>query len=306
VSRRNTNELDSRQWSRTVPSLQALRCFDAAAREESFTRAALMLNVTHGAVSRAIRLLEDELGVNLFERRNRRVFLTAEGHKLSEAVRQGFDLITTACSELRGHSERPSLLLACEPTLMMRWLIPNLPSIQSLLPDLDLRLVAASGPVLGNGIDMAIRRNDVSWPEETHSQLLFAERVGPVCRPDLVCHFFSDEKGSLHLSDSATRLHTNTRPEAWSTWNTLTGQPSTGRLSKSFEHFYFSLQAAAAGVGVAIGPWQLVRTEVENGILAAPLGFVEDGSGYYLLSTEPFAESKVRSSIRDWLGSISR
>ncbi len=141
---------------------------------------------------------------------------------------------------------------------------------------------------------MAIRRNDVLWPAEAQATFLFPERVGPVCRADLVDEFFEISGTRVSIRESAVLLHTKTRLDAWQTWSELTGASLTGCTSKTFEHFYFSLQAAAAGVGAAIGPWQLVRAEIESGMLAAPMGFAEDGSGYYLLSTEIVENSLIR------------
>ncbi|PQV44445.1 LysR family transcriptional regulator [Paraburkholderia sp. BL21I4N1] len=298
-----TDGSNTQPTTRVLPSLQALVCFEAAARLESFSRAAQSLHVTHGAVSRAVRVLEDDLGVQLFARRNRRVFLSPDGQRLAEAVRQSFDRIGAVCREFRERAGETVLTLSCEPTLMMRWLIPNMTSLQAQSPQLELRLVAASGPALGEGIDMAIRRNDVQWSVDVEATCLFTERVGPVCRPEYAPDFFDAADDGWRLKDAAPLLHTRTRPNAWQTWAKLTSCTGNAALAagKSFEHFYFSLQAAAAGVGVAIGPWQLVRREIESGLLAAPMAFVEDGSAYYLLARTPIEESNVGRVVRDWL-----
>ena len=104
-----------------LPSLLALRCFEAAARQEHFGRAAAELHLTHGAVSRAVRLLEDDLRVALFERRSRRVYLTDAGRTLARAVGQGLDLMRQAVGELRASVRQPRRwVLSCEPTLLMR------------------------------------------------------------------------------------------------------------------------------------------------------------------------------------------
>ncbi|MGR7923225.1 LysR family transcriptional regulator [Zobellella denitrificans] len=110
-------------------------------------RSAERLSLTHGAISRAVRLLEDELGVALFERRGRRVFLTDAGRKLAEAVRQGFGVIAATARELRESGKGRPLTISCEPTLLMRWLIPRLPQFQALHPDVSVQLVAGGGPV---------------------------------------------------------------------------------------------------------------------------------------------------------------
>ncbi|SDR54722.1 transcriptional regulator, LysR family [Paraburkholderia fungorum] len=298
-------EADSRKSKRKLPSLHALRCMEAAVREESFTRAAESLHLTHGAVSRAVRLLEEELGVPLFERRNRRVFATAAGRKLAEAVSLGFELVANACEELREASDDTTLTLACEPTLMMRWLIPNLPSLQNFRPQINVHLVAASGPALGSGVDMAIRRNDVEWGTGIEAVKLFEERVGPVCRSDLVNRYFGKRHGLPYTKAAAPILHTRTRESAWDTWSSITRTSLQNTSEETFEHFYFSLQAASAGLGVAIGPWLLVRDEIKSGQLAAPMGFVEDGSTYFLVSRRPFVSSPARTAVRDWLHELA-
>lgn len=287
-----------------LPPLAALRCFEAAARLESFSRAADALHLTHGAISRAVRVIEDELGVALFERRSRRVFLTDAGRKLATAAREGFALVETAVREIREEVRAPALVVSCEPTLLMRWLIPRLPDFQQRHPDVSIHLVAGGGPVtLGRGIDLAIRRNDFVRAEAVHATPLFLERTGPVCRVDKVADYFDrPDAGSLSkLRAEAVLLHSRSRPDAWETWAGLADCRTLGRRSQSFEHFYISLQAAVAGIGVAIGPWQLVRDEVESGILAAPVGFIEDGTAYDLLAPAAIVEQSAQGKLRDWL-----
>jgi LysR family glycine cleavage system transcriptional activator len=126
----NNGDLESQIENSRLPSLSALRCFEAAAETESFSRAADRLHLTHGAISRAVRHLEEEIGVLLFERRSRRVFLTEAGRKLAHAVRDGFGMIETATRELRAHKRKRPIVVSCEPTLLMRWLIPRLPQFQ--------------------------------------------------------------------------------------------------------------------------------------------------------------------------------
>lgn len=175
------------QKALSLPSLTALRCFEVAARTEHFGRAADELHLTHGAISRAVRLLEEDLGVMLFERRQRRVFLTDAGERFYQAVREGLGSIRQTAQALRQQSRPQSLVLSCEPTLLMRWLIPRWPAFQALHPELDVHLMAGGGALsFGSGIDLAIRRNDFHWPAELYNQLLFEERTGPVCPPGKV------------------------------------------------------------------------------------------------------------------------
>jgi DNA-binding transcriptional LysR family regulator len=284
-----------------LPSLQALRCFEAAARLENFTQAAAELHLTHGAISRAVRTLEDDLGLALFERKQRRVFLTEAGRRLARAVHEGLGLMQSAVRELRASARQShQWVLSCEPTLLMRWLIPRWTDFQQRHPDLNVHLVAGGGPFsFGSGIDLAIRRDDFSWPDSVHAEVLFAEKVGPVCRPDKVADWFTARSPGLRAN--APRLHTRTRPEAWQEWAQLAGKTLPNAAGQSFDHFYFSLQAAVAGLGVAIGPWHLVRDDIASGVLAAPLGFIDDGSNYCLLSQTELTAGSPQGDLLEWI-----
>lgn len=292
-----------------LPSLMALRCFEAAARLEHFSRAADELHLTHGAVSRAVRLLEEELGVQLFERRSRRVFLTDAGRTLAQAVGQGFGLMLQAVTALRASARQPQRwVLSCEPTLLMRWLIPRWPDFQRQHPNIEVHLVAGGGPLsFASGIDLAIRRDDFAWPASYHAAPLFAEKVGPVCQPAQVPRWFTRQRASAtrKIQRQAPLLHTRTRPGAWQEWAQAAGMAAPQGPAQQLEHFYFSLQAAAAGLGVAMGPWHLVRDDLDSGLLAAPLGFVEDGSRYCLLSPQPLQPGSPQALLRDWLRAMA-
>ncbi len=297
------SELYSPTADARLPSLLALRCFEAAARHENFSRAAADLHLTHGAVSRAVRLLEDELGVALFERRNRRVYLTEAGRILSRAVGSGLDLMRQAVADLRMTARNGRRwVLSCEPTLLMRWLIPRWPDFQARHPGLDVHLVAGGGPFsFGSGIDLAIRRDDFSWPESHHVEPLFAEKVGPVCHPGKLAGWVNHTRAGVSLKAGAPRLHTRTRPDAWREWAAAAGVAAPDASGQAFDHFYFSLQAAVAGLGVAIGPWHLVRDDLDSGVLAAPMGFVEDGSRYCLFSPQPLQPGSSQAALLAWL-----
>ncbi|MBO6893363.1 MAG: LysR family transcriptional regulator [Roseibium sp.] len=285
-----------------VTSLPSLNCFRAAARLESFSLAAGELNLTHGAISRAVRLLEEDLGTALFERRNRRVFLTEDGRSLARAVDDGLGRIEQEVMRLQERRKALSVTLSCEPTLLMRWLIPRVPAFKASHPDIDLQLIAGGGPVeLGRGTDLAIRRNDFDIPSRYQTYHLFDEEVGPVCRSDRVDTFFHE--GALKAD--APLLHTRTRPDAWNDWFGATSREAVAGEGQFFEHFYFSLQAAVAGLGVAIGLRRQVTDDLNAGLLAAPLGFAEDGSHYSLLAAEEISDESPKQKVLHWLTGLA-
>ncbi|MFJ2993080.1 LysR family transcriptional regulator [Pandoraea sp. NPDC087047] len=286
---------------RSLP-LNALQVFDVAANELSFARAADRLFVTHGAVSRQIRTLELALGLPLFERRNRAVFLTPAGERLHATTRQMFEQLATTVDSLHPPSSSRTLVVSCEPTLAMRWLIPRLGTFAQIHPDIALHLHSAGGPLDFERaeVDVAIRRNDFFWGHSLIAEPLADEWIGPV---GLAASFDSPR---------LTQLDTRTRPHAWQDWlramraSKRAGTSPMPRFEPSstappFEHFYLSLQAAGAGLGAAIGSVYMVCDELNAGRLVAPYGFIRDGSGYVALAREPFAANPAKEALLKWL-----
>ncbi|WP_460416954.1 LysR substrate-binding domain-containing protein [Pseudomonas sp. microsymbiont 2] len=276
-----------------LPPLTAFRYFDIAAHSESFVRAAEQLHVTHGAVSRQVRLLEESLGVELFERRNRAVFLTRAGRDLHATTQAIFEQLEGTVQRLQQPLQDNVLVVSCEPTIAMRWLIPRLPRFNTEHPDLQLHLVAAGGPVdfVRGGIDLALRRDDFHWDRQLHSLKICDEWIGPVATPAFA---------GQHL------LHSATRPDAWATWLRLSGQDIRQEQRSDFEHFYLSIQAASAGMGLAVASALMVRDELENGQLQAPFGFLRDGSSYHLLSPQALDDGSKRQRFAQWVSAECR
>lgn len=279
-----------------LPPLNTLHFFDVAARLGSFVKAADELHLTHGAISRQIRLLEVSLGTSLFERRNRAVFLTPQGVLLQAATQQAFEQLGTAIEALRKPVHNAPLVVSCEPTISMKWLIPRLGSFYRQHPDLQLHIFAAGGPVAfqRNSVDVALRRNDFAWESTVHAKKVCDEWIGPVCAPTLM------ERHRLDLS-AQRLLHTASRKSAWQNWRAVTNVDIGCESSQTYEHFYLSLQAACAGLGVAIGSTFMVQEEIGSGRLVAPFGFVPDGSAYYLLSSVAIETDPRRIAFLDWI-----
>jgi LysR family glycine cleavage system transcriptional activator len=281
----------------SLPPLASFRFFNAAAQTQSFIKAAEQLHVTHGAVSRQIRSLEEALGVELFERRNRAVFLNHAGRLLHEATQPMFEQLEQAVRQVQRKAGDDILVLSCEPTIAMKWLIPRLPAFHRAHPDIQIQLLAAGGPIdfARCRADLAIRRDDFHWDDSVHSSALCTEWVGPVCAPSLA--------GPASLLSGVHLLRSRTRPAAWEQWLRLVQKVACEVTTVDYEHFYLCVQAASAGLGVTMASMMMVQDELASGQLVAPFGFVRDGSGYFLLSAQPTEESPKCSAFHHWLES---
>ncbi|NMM37766.1 MAG: LysR family transcriptional regulator [Glaciimonas sp.] len=281
--------------ARQVP-LNTLRFFEAAARLGSFVKAADELRLTHGAVSRQIRLLEESLGTALFERRNRGVFLTQQGEQLLSATQQAFERLDAAMEALRKPVRHVPLVVSCEPTISMKWLIPRLSDFYKQHPEVQLHIFTSGGPVAfqRDGVDVALRRNDFNWGTGVHAEKVCDEWIGPVCAPTLL------KRRQLHLPLQKV-LHTSSRMTAWANWRSVSKTDADHNGSQTYEHFYLSLQAACAGLGVAIGSVFMTQEEIDSGRLVAPFGFMRDGSEYFLLSPLPFESDPRRAAFLQWM-----
>ncbi len=281
---------------RRLPPLKALPAFEEAAQHLSFSAAARELNLTHGAISRQMKSLETHLGVRLFRRLNRRVELTDAGTALLPAVRNALDVVEASAARLSAATRQGPLVVSCLPTFMMRWLIPRLYDFNARHPAIDVRLSASSAPVdfAREGVDVAIRIGAGPWPDGIEAHAFMNEEIGPVCSPALA------QRGKLRRPADLARhklLHTETRADAWSDW--LARSKTAGvdaAKGQRFEHFYFLLEAAVAGLGVAVAPKPLVMEDLKLGRLVAPFGFAKSGRQYCLLyPTELAATPKVRT-----------
>lgn len=275
--------------------LKAFYIFHQAALSSSFTEAAEKLNLTHGAVSKQIKVLEGYLGLTLFARQGRHVVLTEAGKTLSEYTGQAFFTLEAGVEAVVGLNQQ-SLDISCEPTLTMRWLMPRLSDFYTEHPGTDIRLSTAGGAVtLGpSGIAMAIRRDDFPVVFDYQKRHLTEEWVGPVFAP----RYWDEMKEKI---EQVKLLHTQTRPEAWSEWISRTGYAGFANNSQqTFAHFYFSLQAAVDGLGAAMGPYPLVADDLRRGNLIAPFGFNPSGYNYILLRQDT-APTELENTFIHWL-----
>lgn len=261
--------------ARELPPLNALRAFEATARLNSVSQAAEQLHVTHGAVSRQLKVLEEHLGVSLFVKEGRGIKLTDAGVRLRDASSDAFERLRSVCAELGQDRADAPFVLGCSGSLLARWFIPRLGRLQADLPELRLHLSAGEGDLDPRrpGLDALLVFAEPPWPADMQVHVLAQERIGPVLSP----HFPGFDRlrqapASALLGE--TLLHTTSRPQAWPDWARQQHiDPQAMRYGQGFEHLYYLLEAAVAGLGVAIAPQPLVADDLRAGRLAAPWGF---------------------------------
>ena len=290
---------------RSLPPLNALRAFEAAGRLSSFKDAAAELGVTHGAVSRHIRLLEDWLGPPaLFRRLNRRVVLTPTGVALLAETGPALDRLSVAAErhQARGGKAAPAVLrVNALATFSLRWLLPRLAQFRSRHPEIEVRLSTSTDPVdaLSEPYDLIIRGGpDTFYGFTCHSFL--TERRLPVCSPALL--------ERLPLADvvdlrSHTLVHTSTLPRVWPDWLAAAGAPGLeAAAALTLDHFYLTLQAALDGLGVAMGPTALVADDLAAGRLVAPFPAVTlPTRGYHAYLPDARAGDLAAIAFCRWL-----
>jgi len=287
--------------NRRLPSLNALRSFETAARHGSFTRAALELGVTHGAVSRQVQALEAWLGKPLFRRFNRRVVLTDAGSTYRTEIGGAFDRIATATARLAEEGERRVLHVTSLPTFTIRWLIPHLSDFQIRNPQIEVRLTTASekDEALRTPFDVVIRGGPERWAGFKRAKFLDEVRI-PVCSPALL------KRAPLRKLEDLRRhtlLHSATLRDVWPKWLAAAGLPDLVPAAELvFEHFYLSIQAAIDGLGIAMGPLTLVAEDLTQRRLVLPFRApVLPARGYYMYVPEAAQHDAAVDAFCQWL-----
>jgi LysR family glycine cleavage system transcriptional activator len=286
-----------------LPSLTALQAFEAAARLSSFTRAAEELHRTQGAISRQVALLEGALGVPLFRREHPHVRPTPAAQVFAAKVRGILERLAAVCLEVEvARGEGGVLNLAILPTFGTRWLIPRIGSFYARHPDISIHLTTRIQTFDFESVelDAAIHHGDALWPGALLERLM-EDRVLAVCTPKL-----RDEARLSEPADLArqTLLQMESRLGAWNEWFEALGVRGVdGRRGPRFEHHLMVIQAALAGLGVALLPDFLVREELEQGSLVAPIAgeALATGRAYFLAYPPRSADLPALGAFRSWL-----
>jgi len=256
-----------------MPSLNALRAFDAVARCGSITGAARELCVTQGAVSHQIAALDEWFGKELFARNGRGLRLSEAGRELAEATESAFTLLSDACARLVRPDGR-ELDLAAPGSFLAHWMVPRLERFELAHPGIHLRLrTDGDFDDLRTGrIDALIVCGTSPWPTDIVAVEVAPERIGPVCAKKWARGAAADS-----WLAGVPRLGTDSRPEAWKEWSRAAGRALPRQRQRRFDHLTPLLEAARSGLGVAIAPELLVHGDIAEGRLVAPFGFVDSG-----------------------------
>ncbi|WPN58177.1 LysR family transcriptional regulator [Pseudomonas sp. P9_31] len=286
---------------RKIPSTTALISFEAAARHESFTKAAQELSLTQGAICRQIASLEEFLNVELFRRSRRGVKLTEAGLSYSRRVATQLDAVERDTLSVMGQQGANVIELAVVPTFGTQWLLPRLKDFQHKHPEVTVNLTNRTRPFLfaDTDFDAAIYFGDADWPG-TESHRLMGENPMPVCSPTLL-----GKKAILSPSEIAELplLQQTTRPYAWRQWfNAQNLNIPRDMTGPRYELFSMLAQAATHDMGIALIPPFLIQRELaERRLVIANPQALSSIKAYYLMIPERKVESASLKAFRDWL-----
>ncbi|MEW9856563.1 LysR substrate-binding domain-containing protein [Novosphingobium sp. M1R2S20] len=276
--------------------LNALRAFEAAARHLSFTRAAMELCVSQGAVSQQVASLEARLGTALFRRLPRGLALTDEGHALCPVMADALDRIAAVIERIEGGQPRELLSLSVVGTFASGWLLERLPDFARTCPQVDLRLSTHNNRIdlAGEGIDLALRFGSGAW-HGTHAELVLRAPLAPLCSPETAMRL--TEPSAL----AREPLLRSYRADEWPRWFAAAGLPCPALRGPMFDSSVLMVEAARRGFGVALAPAAMFTADLRAGDLMQPFEATVDLGGYWLTRLQSRADSPAMGAFRDWL-----
>jgi LysR family transcriptional regulator, glycine cleavage system transcriptional activator len=260
--------------------LNALRAFEVAARLGSVRKAAEELRVTSGAVSRHLKNLEDEFGITLFQRGNRSLKPTPEAAAFAATVTEAFASITRGTEHLRAAHNQSTIMLTAPDTFLLRWLVPRLQSLENALGGKSVRLTTWTREInpADRSIDVYIGVGPLLDISGMNVVEIAPETFGPVVSPMLV----RDRDLTAEFLWTLPRLDIRWPPDMWTNWGREAGVVLPQRETIWYDALSFSVQAAEAGLGVAIGPGPAIWDALAQGRLIAPLGMVRRPGKWFL------------------------
>lgn len=290
-----------------IPTISVLRCFEAAAKHQSFTAAAEELGMTQSGVSRQVKELEDQIGAPLFRREGRGIRLTQAGKSLAEGVFSDLSRLRRTISQAVAAGGTQELLtIAALPSFATRWLVPRLKHFKQLRPNLDLMVHSRSEPfdLVEEGIDVAIHFGANDWP---------GAKLSPLCPEDLIVAAAPSllERSPVEQKSDILKLpllHMTARSHLWQVFQkSVPGTAAHVQVGSYFDRFSLVIAAAASGMGAAILPTYLIETELASGALVNLASVTDNAEHNYYLATPPGRISPPAAEFLTWIrGQVSR
>jgi len=288
---------------RHLPPLNALRIFETAARASSLSAAARELGITHGAVSRQIKMLEEWLGQPLFTRQGQRNIATEHAQAFAAEISAAFDLMGDAAVRFGRTPSTRVIKVNTQTTFAMRWLIPRLPAFHALYPDIEVSVATSNSTETKSlpAFDVLIRRDPLERPEWRHfaKRPLFEEKLTLMASPALL-----SRQPLVDLKDLASQVFVSahTRVGEWERWLQAAGIADLRpQRFQRFDHYHVALQAIVDGLGVGIGGLPTLANDLKAGRLVAPCAITVKGSKYAAWIPPDVDKSQALNHFLDWL-----
>jgi len=285
---------------RRLPPLNTLRAFEAAARSESFTRAAKELHVTQGAISQQVKSLEAALGIRLFARERQRLALTDSGRDYLAVVRDALDRIAAGTDRVVKRQHSGILTISTSPDFAAKWLVNRLGSFAEKFPEIDLRISATLHHVdfTREDVDVAVRHGDGNWPG-LECVRLCPEHLFPVCSPSLTTGRRRIAKPADLLKLPLLRLDEG---NSWARWFESAGIADGTARGPIFNRASMLIDAAIDGQGVALARTSLAAWDLINGRLVRPIDVSLRLSNTYWIVCPRISTSHPKiAAFRDWM-----
>ena len=291
-----------------LPSLNALRCFEAAARAGSFSRAAEELNVTQSAVSHQVRQLEDWFGLALFDRQGRQTLPTPKGQELARSLAEAFDIMAAACRRLQQSESGPTLTIAALPSFATIWLIPRLSQFFQEHPEVSVKVVYAFAgqKIQFDEIDIAVLWGPGEW-EGCQATPLLPGATAPICNPN-----FLEKQGPFDVPQAILGkplLHDDDRLD-WQNWMRHAGLKHAGPApGPIFQDFNLLRAATLAGQGIALCPLSLIADDLSSGRLVQLFDIaIKQDHSYSIIEPDTVSgrRSEALDTFKRWLRNAAR
>ncbi|KRW83915.1 transcriptional regulator GcvA [Marinobacter sp. P4B1] len=287
---------------RRLPPLNALKMFEASARNLSFSGASEELFVTPSAVSHQVKTLENFLGVELFHRSNRKVTLTPQGEQYLTSVKHAFDEIEMATQRLSVTQGASVVQISVAPNFLIRWLMPRMSRFRALFPDVELQINASMGLLDFNrtSTDMAVYYGNGEW-DDIEVEFLRKVMLVPVCGPGLLQTGPPLEKPA-DLANH-TLIYVSKRTWEWDNWLKKAGvEFITPKGSMQLSSSQLTTAAAQENLGVALADQTLISREIESGKLVVPFDIpLDTKKAFYLVYRKHRPLTKGMEAFRNWL-----